>query len=137
MKEITVEASVDNVGVVTELVDSYLDSIECPVKSHMQIDIAIDELFSNIAYYAYKDGKGQATVKFDFDEAADVFTMQFIDQGVPFNPLQAKTPDITLSADERNLGGLGIYMVKKSMDDMIYSYENGNNILTIVKKLNG
>jgi anti-sigma regulatory factor (Ser/Thr protein kinase) len=135
MKEITVEASIDQIGCVTEWADGYLDDIDCPMKIHMQIDIAIDEIFSNIAYYAYKEQKGQITVRVDFDENARVFSMQFMDQGVPFNPLEVKNPDITLSAEERSIGGLGIFMVKKSMDDLTYSYENGNNILTIRKNL--
>jgi len=101
----------------------------------MQLDIAMDELFSNIAHYAYPNGEGDATVLAEFDEAQRIFSLTFIDSGVPYNPTEKEDPDITLSAEERSIGGLGIMMVRKTMDEMTYDYRDGKNYLTICKKI--
>ena len=135
MKELTLAASLENIPVVTAFVDEQLEALDCPMKAQMQIDIAIDELFGNIAHYAYPDGTGDATVRFDFDETTRTASIAFIDGGVPFNPLEKADPDVTLSAEEREIGGLGIFMVKKSMDKMEYSYENGFNTLMLQKRI--
>lgn len=135
MKEITLEATIENIGTVTDFVDDFLDALACPLKSKMQIDIAIDELFGNIAHYAYKDGIGMATVQIEWQEVLSAVILTFIDQGIPFNPLEREDPDITLSAEERNIGGLGIHMVKKNMDKMEYEYHEGQNRLRIMKKI--
>ena len=135
MKELTIAATVENIPAVTEFVDAQLEALDCPVKAQMQIDVAIDELFGNIAHYAYNPDVGEATVRVEVvgDPLSVVIT--FIDGGVPYDPLKAADPDTTLSAEEREIGGLGIFMVKKSMDDVSYRYENGRNILTIRKTL--
>lgn len=133
-KELTIEAAVENIGIVTAFVDEQLEALECPLKAQMQIDIAIDELFGNIAHYAYQE-KGEATVRLEVEEEPLAVILTFIDSGVPYNPLNADDPDTTLSAEERSIGGLGIFMVKKSMDEMTYRYEEGKNILSIKKKL--
>ncbi|MBQ8954201.1 MAG: ATP-binding protein [Clostridia bacterium] len=135
MKELTLAASLENIAEVTAFIDEQLEALDCSMKAQMQIDIAIDELFGNIAHYAYPDGTGDATVRFDFDEATRMASIAFIDGGVPFNPLEKADPDVTLSAEEREIGGLGIFMVKKSMDKMEYSYENGFNILMLHKRI--
>ena len=135
MKELTVAASIDNVSAVTEFVDAQLEALDCPMKAQMQIDIAIDELFSNIAFYAYGDGEGEATIRFEELEAPRAVRITFIDSGIPYNPLAAEDPDTTLSAEERKIGGLGVFMVKKSMDELDYEYKDGKNILTIQKYL--
>jgi anti-sigma regulatory factor (Ser/Thr protein kinase) len=101
----------------------------------MQINIAIDELFGNIAHYAYDPNVGPATVKVEVIEDPMAVIITFIDSGVPYDPLAKADPDITLSADERDFGGLGIYMVKKSMDDITYEYKDGKNILRIKKNI--
>ena len=101
----------------------------------MQIDIAIDELFGNIAHYAYTPDVGDATVRVEVTGEPLAVIITFIDGGVPYDPLKAADPDITLSAEERQIGGLGIYMVKKSMDEITYEYKDGKNILSIKKKL--
>ena len=133
--ELTVQADIKNVAVVTEFVDAILEQCDCSMKAQMQIDVAIDELFSNIAYYAYGDSSGQATVRVELDEQLQMVTITFIDDGVPYNPLIKEDPDITLSIDERETGGLGIFMVKKTMDDIRYEYINNQNVLKIMKKL--
>lgn len=135
MKEMTIAATVENIGVVTDFVNEQLEALDCPMKAQMQIDIAIDELFGNIAHYAYNPDVGEATVRVEvIDEPLSV-VITFIDGGVPYDPLAAADPDITLSAEERAIGGLGIFMVRKSMDEITYRYENGSNILSIRKTL--
>ena len=135
MKELTIAATVENIGTVTDFVNEHLESYDCPMKAQMQIDIAIDELFGNIAHYAYNPEIGQATVRVEVIEDPLAVTITFIDNGVPYDPLAKADPDTTLSAEERDIGGLGIYMVKKSMDDIIYEYKDGQNILKIKKYL--
>ena len=134
MKEITVNASLENVAVVTSFVDEQLELLDASVRAQAQIDVAIDELFSNIAYYAYPGSTGTATIRF---EAADdsMIRLSFIDQGVPYNPLEKEDPDTGLPAAERPLGGLGIFLVKKTMDDLSYQYIDGRNITTITKTI--
>ena len=135
MKELTVEAKIENIEAVTDFVNDQLEALDCPMKAQMQIDIAIDELFGNIAHYAYNPEIGKATVRVEVIEDPLAVTITFIDNGVPYDPLAKADPDTTLSAEEREIGGLGIYMVKKSMDDITYEYKDGQNILTIKKKI--
>lgn len=137
MKELTIAATVENIDVVTDFVNEQLEALECPMKAQMQIDIAIDELFGNIAHYAYNPDVGEATVRVEVQKEPLSVIITFIDGGVPYDPLAAADPDTTLSAEERALGGLGIFMVKKSMDEIAYRYENGKNILSIRKKIGG
>ena len=135
MKELTVVATVENIETVTDFVNEQLEALDCPMKAQMQIDIAIDELFGNIAHYAYNPEIGKATVRVEVIEDPLAVTITFIDNGVPYDPLAKADPDTTLSAEEREIGGLGIYMVKKSMDDITYEYKDGQNILAIKKNL--
>ena len=103
------------------------------MKAQMQINIAIDEIFSNISYYAYQPNTGDVTVQLEISEEPAEVTITFIDQGIPYDPFSQEEPDTTLSADERKIGGLGIFMVKKSMDDLSYEYKDGKNILKMKK----
>ena len=135
MKELTIDATVDNIPAVTDFVNEQLETHGCSMKALTQIDIAIDELFGNIAHYAYGSNAGSATVRVEITEAPPSAVITFIDGGVPYDPLKKADPDTSLSADERQLGGLGIYMVKKSMDAVEYEYKDGQNILKITKKL--
>jgi anti-sigma regulatory factor (Ser/Thr protein kinase) len=135
MKELKLAATVENIETVTDFVNEQLEALDCPMKAQMQIDIAIDELFGNIAHYAYKPGVGDATVRVETGEDPLAVVITFIDKGVPYDPLAKDDPDTTLSAEDRKIGGLGIYMVKKSMDDMTYEYKDGQNILKIKKHL--
>lgn len=135
MKELTIDASLENIEKVTAFIDEQLESLGCPVKAQMQIDIAIDELFGNIAHYAYNPEVGPATVRVEIQEEPLSVVITFIDNGVPYDPLAREDPDTSLSVEEREIGGLGIYMVKKSMDEIAYEYKNGQNILTIKKSL--
>lgn len=134
MKELTLAAKIENVEAVTDFVNEQLETLDCPMKAQMQIDIAIDELFGNIANYAYNPNVGSATVRVEVTESPLAVVITFIDRGVPYDPLAKDDPDITLSAEERQIGGLGIFMVKKSMDEITYDYKDGQNILTIKKQ---
>lgn len=135
MKELTINAAVENIPQVTAFVDRQLEELGCPVKAQMQIDIAIDELFGNIAHYAYHPGEGPATVRVEVCQKPLSVSITFIDQGMPYDPLAKADPDVTLAAQEREVGGLGIYMVKKSMDEITYEYKDGRNILKIKKEI--
>ena len=133
MKELNIAATVENIEVVTDFVNEQLEALDCPMKAQMQIDIAIDELFGNIAHYAYYPEIGNATVRVEVDSLAVAIT--FIDNGVPYDPLAKEDPNVALSAEDRAPGGLGIYLVKKSMDEISYAYKDGHNILTIKKRI--
>ena len=136
MKELTIAATVENIEVVTDFVNEQLEALECPMKAQMQIDIAIDELFGNIAHYAYDPDVGEATVRVEVSENPMAVIITFIDKGIPYDPLKQADPNTSLPAEERELGGLGIFMVKKSMDEITYTYKDGQNILAIKKNLN-
>lgn len=135
MKELSIAATVENIEAVTDFVNQQLEALDCPMKAQMQIDIAIDELFGNIAHYAYNPEIGGATVRVEVTEEPLAVIITFIDNGVPYDPLAKEDPDVTLSAEDRDIGGLGIYMVKKTMDEISYEYKDGQNILTIKKKI--
>ena len=133
MKEMTIEAKTENLPVVTAWIEKALEEIDCPLKAQMQIDVAIDELFGNIARYAYAPGTGEATIRFTFDADTRTVSISFLDSGIPFDPLSQAAPDINAPAEERAVGGLGIYLVRKTMDRVDYRYADGKNILTIQK----
>ena len=135
MEELTVEARSEALDRVLAFVDAQLEALDCPMKAQMQLDVAVEELFINICSYAYAPGSGSATIRFQALQEPRAAEITFVDSGVPYDPLNKPDPDVTLSADERPIGGLGIYMVKKTMDEVRYRYENGQNILTIVKHL--
>lgn len=132
-KELTLDATIDNVQVVSAVAEEQMDLCDVPLKAQMQIQIAIDELFSNIARYAYTPETGSVTVYMELLKEPRAFEVTFLDRGVPYNPLEKEEPDVTLSAEEREIGGLGIYMVRKNMDEVIYEYTDGQNILRIRK----
>ena len=135
MKSITAEAKIENVAVVTDFVNGILEENGCSMKVQMEIDIVIDEIFGNIAYYAYALGSGEATIQVEIEESPKKLELIFIDRGIPYNPLENKDPDITLDIEERKIGGLGIYLVKKMMDEVSYEYADGQNILKLKKDL--
>lgn len=133
MKEITVAVTVENIQVITDFINEQLEAFDCPMKAQTQIDIAVDEIFSNIAHYAYTAKTGDATVRIEIGDNPQAAAITFIDSGVPYNPLTQAEPDITLSAEERQVGGLGIFIVKNTMDEITYEYKDGMNILKIRK----
>lgn len=135
MKEWTFEANIERIPWLTEQVDGLLEDLDCPMRAQMQIDVAIDELLANIASYAYGTGKGEVTVRFDFEPGDRTVVLTFIDSGIPYDPLAKPDPDVTLEVDKRSVGGLGIFLVKKTMDDMTYARLDGRNVLTIHKRI--
>ncbi len=131
----TFPAKTDALSDVLGFVDEMLESHSCPMKIQTAVCVAIEEVFVNVARYAYADGNGDVSLSIGFDEETQEFTFRLSDSGVPFDPLQKPDPDITLSADERDIGGLGIFITKKTMDSLSYVYENGENVLTMIKKI--
>ncbi len=135
MNELDIEATVDNLPKVVDFIGQHLEEAECSMKDQMQIELAVEEVFVNIANYAYTPGKGHAIVRVEVTEEPICVTITFIDEGNPYDPLAREDPDVTLSAEDRQIGGLGIFMVKKSVDDVNYEYKDGQNILTLKKNL--
>ena len=131
--ELTVAAVTENISRVTAFVEERLEAMGCPVKVRALISVAVDELFGNIAHYAYDTVTGSATVRVGMEEAPAAACVTFMDHGKPYDPLAKPDPDISLSAEERPIGGLGIFMVKKTMDAVTYEYKDGQNIVTIKK----
>ena len=131
--ELDIEATEENLHKVLDFIDRHLETAGCPPKAMMQIEIAAEEVFVNIANYAYAPGKGRATVRVEVSGDPVMVTITFIDQGMPYDPLEREDPDVTLKAEDRPVGGLGIFMVKKTMDDVSYEYKNGRNILKLKK----
>lgn len=133
--EMNIEATAENLDQVLDFVRSFLEEVDCPLKIQMQIEVAVEEIFINIASYAYVPDKGNATVRVEVQDEPLMITIQFVDHGIPYDPLAKEDPDVTMSAEERQIGGLGIYMAKQSMDDISYRYEDGKNILTMKKNI--
>jgi len=131
--ELKVTALIENLSEVMTFIEQNLEESDCPIKAQMQIAVAAEEIYVNIAHYAYAPGTGEATVRLEITDDPSV-RLTFIDSGVPFDPLKKPDPDVTLAAEDRQIGGLGIYMTKKTMDDVIYQYKDGQNVLTLVKK---
>ena len=136
MKELVVEADRKNLWEVQSFIDEQLEEVGCPMTTQIAIDVAVEELFVNIASYAYEQGEGVAVVQVTVHEDPLSVEITFIDNGVQYDPLAKEDPDVTLSAKERKKGGLGIFMVKNTMDNVSYEYKDGKNILTIKKNLN-
>jgi uncharacterized protein (TIGR02172 family) len=130
--ELELEAKVAYLPEVQDFVDEHID---CSPKARMQISVAVEEIFVNIATYAYAPEDGMATVRVEISEEPVTVTITFMDHGIPYDPLAKADPDLSLTADERQIGGLGIFLTKKTMDDVKYEYEDGKNILTLKKNL--
>ncbi len=134
-EELTLPALPDNLASVQGFIEERLEAAGCPLRAVMQISVAVEEIFVNIAHYAYKPGTGDATVRFAITEDPKAAVIIFMDSGSPFDPLAKENPDTTLSAEERPIGGLGIYITRKTMDYVAYGYMDGHNILTLRKNL--
>lgn len=132
MKELTIEATLDRLDDVLAFVGDELENGGCDMKTQTQINIVVEEIFVNIAHYAYNPEVGGTTVRISVE---DEIKIVFEDKGKPYNPLEKKDPDITKPAEEREIGGLGIFMVKKIMDSVTYRNEDGKNILSISKQI--
>ena len=129
------KAKTDALSDVLGFVDLMLEKYECPMKLQTAICVAIEEVFVNVARYAYGDGEGDVEFGIGFDKESRTVTFRMTDSGIPFDPLKKPDPDITLSAEDRDIGGLGIFITKKTMDSVEYAYENDKNVLTMTKKI--
>lgn len=118
---------------VIAFTEEELEKACCPMKAIMPITVAIEEVFVNAAHYAYPNSSGEIILGIDFDSESRTMTFRMTDSGIPFDPLAKPDPDITLSAAERQIGGLGIFMMKMTMDKVSYVYKDGQNILTMKK----
>ena len=132
-EELEVEARTDNLDRVLEFLDEHLERRDCPPKVLTKLNIAVEEIFVNIASYAYGGKPGRAVIRLLKTHDPEGVSVTFTDEGVPFDPLSRPDPDVTLSAADRSIGGLGIYLVKKAMDEVRYEYRDGCNILTLKK----
>ena len=133
MEKITVEAMLENLQTVINFATEKLEERDCSMKVVMQTELVVEEIFVNIANYAYHPEIGPATFCMEFEENPNAVLMTFIDGGKPYNPLEQKDPDTTLAAEERDIGGLGIFLVKKNVDEIFYEYTDGKNILHMKK----
>lgn len=135
MKEMKTPAKQEHLDEVLSFLEENLEEMGCPMKASMKIQVAVEELFVNIANYAYPDRTdGQASISLEKIEEPASVRITLTDSGIPYDPLAKPDPNVTLSAEERQIGGLGIFMVKKSMDEVYYEYKNGQNCLTLEKK---
>ena len=137
MKQLTLQAKKENLNQVLAFIDEELKAADCPMKLVMKFDVCVEEIFVNVASYAYarKPEPGEVTIDMEITGDPAVAKVTFTDSGIPYNPLEKEDPDVTLSAEERQIGGLGIYIVKKSMDDVLYEYKDGCNFFTMIKTL--
>lgn len=135
MEQLRIPANIEQLGAVMEFVDEVLERGDCPLEIRTLIDVAVEEIFVNIASYAYTSDEGVAELNAGFEGEPRRVVITFKDSGVPYDPLENPDPDISLSAEERSVGGLGIFLVKQIMDKVGYRYENGQNILTLEKRL--
>ena len=133
MKTINVEAKVSNLGKVLSFIDQELEDAGCGMKTSLQISIAVEELFVNVAHYAYAPEEGTIEIGIEITRDPDYAEITLSDTGIPYDPLAKDDPDVSLPAEKRGIGGLGIFMVKKSMDTMTYDYVDGHNVVKIGK----
>ena len=132
-RKLTTIAEVEKLDDVLAFLDSFLEENNCPPKPQMQLDVALEEMFINVANYAYSPEKGDVCIEIESSDNKNGVIVTLTDSGVPYNPLEKPDPDITLSVAERQIGGLGIFMVKKSMDEVSYEYKNNQNIFKMKK----
>lgn len=131
--EITLEALDKNLEAAQEFVRNQVVQLCSDATAHLQIDLAVEEIFVNIAHYAYAPQTGSVTITCTVNTELAKLTVSFADSGKPFNPLEKEDPDVSLNSDERSIGGLGIFLVKKYMSSVNYDYKDGKNILTLTR----
>lgn len=134
MYEIEVNSNKDNLEKVLSFIEDCISSSDVSMKSKLQLELAIEEIFVNIVSYAYGDNEGEIKIHCDLQKNPLKIAIKFIDYGKPFNPLDVDTPDVSADIENRNIGGLGLFLVKKNVNDIYYEYNN-KNILTIEKIL--
>ena len=137
LQELKIQAAVNNLSKVQQFVESRLEEVGCTLRDQMQIALAVEEIFVNIAHYAYGPESGEAQVRVETARDPARIIITFTDRGKPYDPVAREDPDVTLSAEKRKIGGLGIFLAKKTMDDVTYEYKDGQNILRLTKNLKG
>ena len=122
----------------SEIIEYLMSSPDIPDDDELQfkLRLSIEEAVENVVRYAYDGGIGWLEADIHFDQDALLLSIELRDAGMPFNPLEKEDPDVNQSAEEREVGGLGIFLCKKMMDSIEYRYEDGNNVLTMTKKVN-
>ena len=134
-EELVIEAVIDNLEAVNLFVHKSIKQFEVSKRTLMQLDLVVEEIFVNIANYAYSPNTGSVKILIEAKEEPLTVSLTFIDSGVPYNPLEKSDPDVNLSADDRQIGGLGIFLTKNFVDDISYQFLDGRNILKIEKYL--
>lgn len=132
------EATDENLEAVNDFIHAQIKPFSCQSQTLFQVDLAVEEIFVNISHYAYSPEKGTVQIECSAEKAADApakLTVSFTDRGKAFNPLEKPDPDITLSVEEREIGGLGIFLTKKYMDSVLYERKDNQNILTFTKTI--
>lgn len=130
------EATDENLEAVNDFIHEQIKPFSCQSQTLFQIDLAVEEIYVNIAHYAYSPDKGTVQIDCSVEKTSDApakLTVSFTDRGKAFNPLEKPDPDITLSVEEREIGGLGIFLTKKYMDSVLYERKDNQNILTFTK----
>lgn len=135
MNKLVVPAEIDKLDDVIAFIDTSLEGHEYSDKTLMEIEIAVEEIFVNIASYAYPPGTGVVSVETDISGKPEKLIARFVDNGIKYDPLEKEDPDIGLSVEDTSIGGLGIFITKESMDDVVYEYKENKNILIITKVL--
>lgn len=133
--ELVLAASAANLPAAQSYVEEHLEAVDCPLQVRMQIALAVEEIFVNICSYAYAPGQGLVTLQLELSREPAAVTITFLDSGKPYDPLAKENPDLTIPAEDRPVGGLGIFMTKAVMDDVTYVFRDGQNVLKLVKKL--
>ncbi len=135
MHKLILTAKIENLNKVFDFLDAQLSSLAYNMKAKLQLELSIEEAYVNISKYAYTSDKGEVEILSSVDEDPLQITVQFVDSGIPYNPLKTEDPDLFTDTEEKELGGLGIFLIKKNVDNIKYKYHNGKNILTLQKKL--
>ena len=133
MKSLSVPARIDQLDEVADFVNSVLGDVD--MKTELSVRLAVEETFVNIASYAYAPGEGEAEIQCGLLSDPRRILIRFSDSGVPFDPTKTGDADTSEEAIMQRVGGLGIFLVKKNMDEVRYTYEDGKNVLTLIKKL--
>ncbi len=132
-RSLELEAVTGNLNLAIAFVGELLAECGCGMKTRMQTELAVEEIFTNIANYAYAPGTGKVLMSAEVDSATETLTMIFEDSGVRYDPLKDDSED--KSADERAISGLGLFLIKKNTDSISYDFRDGKNILTFTKHL--
>ncbi len=134
-EELVIKAVIDNLDDVNFFIHKSIEQFDISKRTLMQLDLVVEEIFVNIASYAYSPNTGLVKILLETEVEPLSISLTFIDSGVPYNPLEKSDPDVNLSADDRQIGGLGIFLTKKLVNNMSYQFVGGQNVLQLTKSL--